>query len=348
MACRDARRNRIKALGDGSGARRRDLPAAGCLYGAARNLGYRRRPGADPGRWATPRASTTALWRCAVRHAAYWSGHPRSAPTGQQRARLLADGQGAAQLHLLGGLAAARRGDAAARAAIAAARDAGTASTTTSCSRSAASSAFPGHPVLLRGLRPGRGGRCRGRRRRTGARHQPVRGGPGPGEQHSRGADARAHRLAIARLRAGALDAAIAALEPCWPPRASARRSRASDCPCSGPDCHAGISARPGPAAGRAAARSARGTRTFACSGRVGQARPEGGAMPRQIKDEKTTRRCAARGTARRSRPGSPTRPRELAQAGRPEGREEPVLRRLVQGGPGQAARELGVKGRSP
>src|SRR5207244_7396899 len=39
--------------------------------------------------------------------------------------------------------------------------------------------------------------------------------GPGPGEQHSRRCQMLAHTdLAIARLRAGALDAAIAALEP--------------------------------------------------------------------------------------------------------------------------------------
>src|SRR5258707_12337569 len=67
-----------------------------------------------------------ARLRLCAAYAAYWSGHPeRSADLARSGLGFLADGQGAAQLHLFGGLAAARRGDAAsARQAIAAARDA--------------------------------------------------------------------------------------------------------------------------------------------------------------------------------------------------------------------------------
>src|SRR5207247_1506864 len=67
-----------------------------------------------------------ARLRLCAAYAAYWSGHPEAAADlARSGLGFLADGQGAAQLHLFGGLAGARRGDAAsARQAIAAARDA--------------------------------------------------------------------------------------------------------------------------------------------------------------------------------------------------------------------------------
>src|SRR5437763_4804507 len=108
---------------------------AGCLSAlmaaAAVNLGYPREAGelARAG-WAYAtiidhRPLMARLRLCAA-YAAYWSGHPeRSADLARSGLGFLADGQGAAQLHLLGGLAAARRGNVAgARQAIAAARDA--------------------------------------------------------------------------------------------------------------------------------------------------------------------------------------------------------------------------------
>ena len=67
-----------------------------------------------------------ARMRLAAAYAAYWNGRPeQSASLARSGLEYLADGQNAAQLHLFGGLASARRGDAAsARQAIAAARDA--------------------------------------------------------------------------------------------------------------------------------------------------------------------------------------------------------------------------------
>ena len=200
---------------------------AGCLSAlmaaAAVNLGYPQAAGElTRAGWAYAtgidhRPLMARLRLCAA-YAAYWSGHPQQcADLARSGLGFLADGQGAAQLHLLGGLAAARRGDAArARQAIAAARDARDREHDDELLEIGGEFGFSrGDPGLLCGLRPGRGGRGRGRRRRTRACRQPVRGRPGPGEQHSRRCRMLAHTdLAIARLRAGALDAAIAALEP--------------------------------------------------------------------------------------------------------------------------------------
>jgi len=67
-----------------------------------------------------------ARLRLCAAYAAYWSGRPgQSADLARSGLEYLADGQNAAQLHLFGGLACARLGDAArAHASIAAARDA--------------------------------------------------------------------------------------------------------------------------------------------------------------------------------------------------------------------------------
>ena len=67
-----------------------------------------------------------ARLRLCAAYAAYWSGRPgQSADLARSGLEYLADGQNAAQLHLFGGLACARLGDAArAHQAIAAARDA--------------------------------------------------------------------------------------------------------------------------------------------------------------------------------------------------------------------------------
>src|SRR6266581_2639936 len=108
---------------------------AGCLSAlmaaAAVNLGYPQaaseltRAGWAYATGIDHRPLMARLRLCAA-YAAYWSGHPQeSAGLARSGLSFLADGQGAAQLHLFGGLAAARRGDVAgARQAIAAARDA--------------------------------------------------------------------------------------------------------------------------------------------------------------------------------------------------------------------------------
>src|ERR1700730_9823974 len=108
---------------------------AGCLSAlmaaAATNLGYP----------AAARELTRAGWayatiidhrplmarlRLCAAYAAYWNGRPaQSANLARSGLEYLADGQNAAQLHLFGGLASARLGDAgSAHQAIAAARDA--------------------------------------------------------------------------------------------------------------------------------------------------------------------------------------------------------------------------------
>jgi transcriptional regulator with XRE-family HTH domain len=209
---------------------------AGCLSAlmaaAAVNLGYPEAAGElTRAGWAYAtvidhRPLMARLRLCAA-YAAYWSGHPeRSADLARSGLGFLADGQGAAQLHLFAGLAAARRGDAAgARQAIAAARDArdrthhdelleiggefGFSRATQSyyagfVLAEAARDAKPRDPKLGAG---------------AAAELEAAVGlyaaGPAPGEQHSRRCRMLAHTdLAIARLRAGALDAAIAALEP--------------------------------------------------------------------------------------------------------------------------------------
>jgi transcriptional regulator with XRE-family HTH domain len=199
---------------------------AGCLSAlmaaAAVNLGYPREAGElTRAGWAYAtiidhRPLMARLRLCAA-YAAYWSGHPEAA-TDLARSGLgfLADGQGAAQLHLFGGLAAARRGDtASARQAIAAARDARDREHHDELleiggefgfSR-ATQSYYAGFLLSEVGVAEAA----------TDLEHATrlYAAGPGPGEQHSRRCQMLAHTdLAIARLRVGALDAAIAALEP--------------------------------------------------------------------------------------------------------------------------------------
>ena len=108
---------------------------AGCLSAlmaaAATNLGYPQaaeeltRAGWAYATIIDHRPLMARLRLCAA-YAAYWSGRPeQSANLARSGLEYLADGQNAAQLHLFGGLASARPGDAgSAHAAIAAARDA--------------------------------------------------------------------------------------------------------------------------------------------------------------------------------------------------------------------------------
>ncbi len=219
---------------------------AGCLSAlmaaAAVNLGYPQEA-AELTRagWAYAtvidhRPLMARLRLCAA-YAAYWSGHPEAAADlARSGLSFLVDGQGAAQLHLFGGLAAARRGDVAgARQAIAAARDARDRAHHDELLEiggefgfSRATQAYYAGFVLAeaaRGKEP-RGKEPRGKEPRGKERSDEAAAeldaavglyaaGPGPGEQHSRRCRMLAHTdLAIARLRAGALDAAIAALEP--------------------------------------------------------------------------------------------------------------------------------------
>src|SRR5436305_4692640 len=204
---------------------------AGCLSAlmaaAAVNLGYPQEA-AELTRagWAYAtvidhRPLMARLRLCAA-YAAYWSGHPEAAADlARSGLSFLADGQGAAQLHLFGGLAAARRGDVAgARQAIAAARDARDRAHHDELLEiggefgfSRATQAYYAGFVLAEA--------ARGKEQSDEAAAELdaavglYAAGPGPGEQHSRRCRMLAHTdLAIARLRAGALDAAIAALEP--------------------------------------------------------------------------------------------------------------------------------------
>jgi hypothetical protein len=209
---------------------------AGCLSAlmaaAATNLGYPQaaeeltRAGWAYAAIIDHRPLMARLRLCAA-YAAYWSGHPeQSANLARSGLGYLADGQNAAQLHLFGGLASARLGDAeSARQAIAAARAArerdhhdelleiggefGFSRATQSyyagfimseAARGQAASGKAGSDAAITEL--------------AGATALYATG-PGPGEHHSRKCQMLAHTdLAIARLRAGALDAAITALEP--------------------------------------------------------------------------------------------------------------------------------------
>ena len=199
---------------------------AGCLTAlmaaAATNLGYPQaaeeltRAGWAYATIIDHRPLMARLRLCAA-YAAYWSGRPgQSADLARSGLEYLADGQSAAQLHLFGGLASARLGDAgSARQAIAAAHDARdrdhrdelleiggefgfSRATQTYYAGSVLSEAASDEAVTeLEGA--------------IGL----YATGPGPGEHHSRKCQMLAHAdLAIARLRAGALDAAITALEP--------------------------------------------------------------------------------------------------------------------------------------
>jgi transcriptional regulator with XRE-family HTH domain len=159
-----------------------------------------------------------ARLRLCAAYAAYWDGRPgRAAQLARSGLEYVADGPNAAQLHLYGGLARARLGDAAAAGrAIAAARDARDREHRDELleiggefgfSR-AAQSYYAGFILA----ETGRSGEAADELESATGRYQ---AGPGPGEQHSRRCALLAHTdLALVRLRAGALDAALAALEP--------------------------------------------------------------------------------------------------------------------------------------
>jgi hypothetical protein len=173
-----------------------------------------------------------ARLRLCAAYAAYWSGHPeRSADLVRSGLGFLADGQGAAHLHLFGGLAAARRGDAAsARQAIAAARDARDRDHHDELLEiggefgfSLATQSYYAGFVLAEAARDSQPHDSKPRDSKQSveaaaeleAAIARYAAGPGPGEQHSRRCRMLAHTdLAIARLRTGALDAAIEALRP--------------------------------------------------------------------------------------------------------------------------------------
>ena len=199
---------------------------AGCLSAlmaaAAVNLGYPQaaeeltRAGWAYATIIDHRPLMARLRLCAA-YAAWWSGRPeRSAGLARSGLEYVADGQNAAQLHLFCGLAAARAGDAAgARQAIAAARAARDRDHHDELLEiggefgfSRATQAYYAGFVLSEA---GLDEAVAELEAATGL----YAAGPGPGEQHSRKCQMLAQTdLAIARLRAGTLDAAVAALEP--------------------------------------------------------------------------------------------------------------------------------------
>ncbi len=204
---------------------------AGCLSAlmaaAAVNLGYPQaaeeltRAGWAYATIIDHRPLMARLRLCAA-YAAYWSGHPeQSANLARSGLGYLADGQNAAQLHLFGGLASARLGDAeSARQAIAAARAARERDHHDELLEiggefgfSRATQSYYAGFIMSEAAR-GQAGSDEAITELAGATALYATG-PGPGEHHSRKCQMLAHTdLAIARLRAGALDAAITALEP--------------------------------------------------------------------------------------------------------------------------------------
>ena len=204
---------------------------AGCLSAlmaaAATNLGYPQaaeeltRAG-----WAyatiIDHGPLMARLRLCAAYAAYWSGRrEQSANLARSGLEYLADGQNAAQLLLFGDLASARRGDAgSARAAIAAARDARDRDHRDELLEiggefgfsQATQSYYAG--FILSEAASGKAGSDEAVTELESAIGLYATG-PGPGEHHSRKCQMLAYAdLAITRLKAGALDAAITALEP--------------------------------------------------------------------------------------------------------------------------------------
>ena len=202
---------------------------AGCLSAlmaaAATNLGYPEaaeeliRSGSAYATIIGHRPLMARLRLCAA-YAAYWNGRPRdSAELARAGLQFLAGGQSTAQLHLFAGLAAARLGDAGSGArAIAAARAARERDQPERGDElleiggefgfSRATQLYYAGFILSES---GRGEAARELENAV-ARYE---AGPGPGEQHSRKCEMLARaELALARLRAGALDAAADALAP--------------------------------------------------------------------------------------------------------------------------------------
>src|SRR5208282_357520 len=204
---------------------------AGCLSAlmgaAATNLGYPQaaeeltRAGWAYATIIDHRPLMARLRLCAA-YAAYWDGRPRqTASLARSGLEYVADGQNAAQLHLYGGLARACLGDAGgAGLAIAAARDARERDHRDELleiggefgfSR-AAQSYYAGFILAEAARGEGSGGEAV---TELEAATSLYGRGPGPGEHHSRRSQMLAHTdLAIVRLRSGALDAAITALQP--------------------------------------------------------------------------------------------------------------------------------------
>jgi transcriptional regulator with XRE-family HTH domain len=204
---------------------------AGCLSAlmaaAATNLGYPQaaeeltRAGWAYATIIDHRPLMVRMRLCAA-YAAYWGGRPGQAvDLSRSGLEYLADGQNAAQLHLYGGLGLARLGDAeGARQAIAVAHEARERDHRDELveiggefgfSR-AAQSYYAGF-VLSQARR----GEASGAEAVTELESATAlyAAGPGPAEHHSRKCQMLAHTdLAIARLRSGALDAAITALQP--------------------------------------------------------------------------------------------------------------------------------------
>src|SRR5690349_2108478 len=192
------------------------------MAAAATNLGYPRaaeelaRAGWAYATIIDHRPLMARLRLCAA-YAVYWDGRPDQAvDLARSGVVYLADGQNAAQLHLLAGLASARRGDqAGARKAIAAARDARERDHHDELLEiggefgfSRATQAYYAGFVLAQA----RAGEAAAELEAAVGLYE---AGPGPGEQHSRRCRMLAHTdLAVTRLRAGALDAASAALAP--------------------------------------------------------------------------------------------------------------------------------------
>jgi hypothetical protein len=287
-----------------------------------------------------------ARLRLCAAYAAYWNGHPeRSADLARSGLGYLADGENAAQLHLLAGLAAARAGDAdSARQAIAAAHSARDREHRDELLEiggefgfSRATQSYYAGFVLSEA---GAGEAAAELEAATGL----YAAGPGPGEQHSRQCQMLAHTdLAIARLRAGALDAAIAALTPvlALPP---AERTAVQGQRLSAVRAELAQPVYRGSAQARGLAEQVAGfapDELGSLPGQegVGQAWPEGGqACPEpRSRTRRPTVRCGGRGQRGEVGPDRERGGRELAQEGGEEGREQPVLRRLVQGGPGHA-----------
>jgi len=199
---------------------------AGCLSAlmaaAATNLGYPQeaeeltRSGWVYATIIDHRPLMARLRLCAA-YAAYWQGHHgQAADLARSGLDYLADGQNAAQLYLFAGLARARRGDGeAARDAIAAAahaRDRDHFDELLEIGGEFGFSAATHHYYAGFVLSEAGSDEAAAELERATALY---RSGPGPGEHHSRRCQMLAHtELAIVGLRSGALDAAVAALEP--------------------------------------------------------------------------------------------------------------------------------------
>ena len=221
---------------------------AGCLSAlmaaAATNLGYPQaaeeltRAGWAYATIIDHRPLMARLRLCAA-YAAYWSGRPeQSANLARSGLEYLADGENAAQLHLFYGLASARPATRRARARRSRPRRRqGPRPPRRTARDRRRVRLLPGHPVLLRGLRPVRGGSRA--RRPPNSRLRPGCTRPGRARASSTAAGASCWRTPTWPSRGSGRARSTPRSRPwrpCWPcRRASARRCRASACPWSGP-----------------------------------------------------------------------------------------------------------------